>query len=127
MKRIRRPKGELVNAQLLTFAGNWGDGTIIIGSQRFKAGGRAEGHWSTSSHAAAIRNLLTTHISGGTPPFSAKVINVGVRLPILLDMLYHESDLAVEALPTRRALPIVFGLMHCWAFRASRRWHPGSG
>ena len=120
--------GELVNAQLRQpFAANWGDGTTSSSDgQRFKAGGRAEstGHINPKYGSDPGRTLYT-HISDQYAPFSAKVINVGVRdsTYVLDGLLYHESDLAVEEHYTDTAgfTDHVFALMHLLGFRFAPR------
>ncbi|MBN8758468.1 Tn3 family transposase [Variovorax sp. SCN45] len=120
--------GELVNAQLRQpFAGNWGDGTTSSSDgQRFKAGGRAEstGHINPK-YGSDPGRMFYTHISDQYAPFSAKVVNVGVRdsTYVLDGLLYHESDLAVEEHYTDTAgfTDHVFGLMHLLGFRFAPR------
>ena len=115
---------ELVNAQLgQPFAGSWGDGTTSSSDgQRFKAGGRAEstGHINPK-YGSDPGRMFYTHISDQYAPFSAKVVNVGVRdsTYVLDGLLYHESDLAVEEHYTDTAgfTDHVFGLMHLLGFR----------
>ena len=119
---------ELVNAQLgQPFAGNWGDGTTSSSDgQRFKAGGRAEstGHINPK-YGSDPGRMFYTHISDQYAPFSAKVVNVGVRdsTYVLDGLLYHESDLAVEEHYTDTAgfTDHVFGLMHLLGFRFAPR------
>ncbi|MBA3014368.1 MAG: Tn3 family transposase [Proteobacteria bacterium] len=120
--------GELVNAQLRnTFAANWGDGTTSSSDgQRFKAGGKAEstGHINPK-YGAEPGRLFYTHISDQYAPFSAKVVNVGVRdsTYVLDGLLYHESDLRIEEHYTDTAgfTDHVFGLMHLLDFRFAPR------
>jgi len=120
--------GELVNAQLRQpFAGNWGDGTASSSDgQRFKAGGRAEstGHINPK-YGSDPGRMFYTHISDQYAPFSARVVNVGVRdsTYVLDGLLYHESDLAVEEHYTDTAgfTDHVFGLMHLLGFRFAPR------
>ena len=120
--------GELVNAQLCQpFAGNWGDGTTSSSDgQRFKAGGRAEstGHINPKYGSDPGRTFYT-HISDQYAPFSAKVVNVGLRdsTYVLDGLLHHESDLAVEEHYTDTAgfTDHVFGLMHLLGFRFAPR------
>jgi TnpA family transposase len=119
---------ELVNAQLgQPFAGNWGDGTTSSSDgQRFKAGGRAEstGHINPK-YGSDPGRMFYTHISDQYAPFSAKVVNVGVRdsTYVLDGLLHHESDLAVEEHYTDTAgfTDHVFGLMHLLGFRFAPR------
>ena len=119
---------ELVNAQLgQPFAGSWGDGTTSSSDgQRFKAGGRAEstGHINPK-YGSDPGRMFYTHISDQYAPFSAKVVNVGVRdsTYVLDGLLYHESDLAVEEHYTDTAgfTDHVFGLMHLLGFRFAPR------
>ncbi|MHB1180412.1 MAG: Tn3 family transposase [Sulfuricella sp.] len=120
--------GELVNAQFLQpFAGNWGDGTTSSSDgQRFKVGGKAEstGHINPK-YGAEPGRLFYTHISDQYAPFSAKVVNVGVRdsTYVLDGLLYHESDLRIEEHYTDTAgfTDHVFALMHLLGFRFAPR------
>ena len=92
---------ERVNAQFRQpFAENWGDGTTSSSDgQRFKAGGKAEstGHIHPK-YGGEPGRMFYTHISDQYAPFSAKVVNVGVRdsTYVLDGLLYHESDLRIE-------------------------------
>jgi len=69
--------------------------------------------------------MFYTHISNQYAPFSAKVVNVGVRdsTYVLDGMLYHESDLRIEEHYTDTAgfTDHVFGLMHLLGFRFAPR------
>ena len=60
-----------------------------------------------------------------TPPFSARVVNVGVRdsTYVLDGLLHHESDLRIEERYTDTAgfTDHVFGLMHLLGFRFAPR------
>jgi len=119
---------ELVNAQFRQpFAENWGDGTTSSSDgQRFKSGGKAEstGHINPKYGAEPGRTFYT-HISDQYAPFSAKVINVGVRdsTYVLDGLLYHESDLRIEEHYTDTAgfTDHVFALMHLLGFRFAPR------
>lgn len=119
---------ELVNAQFRQpFAENWGDGTTLSSDgQRFKAGSKAEstGHVNPK-YGAEPGRLFYTHVSDQYAPFSAKVINVGVRdsTYVLDGLLYHESDLRIEEHYTDTAgfTDHVFGLMHLLGFRFAPR------
>ena len=119
---------ELVNAQFRQpFAGNWGDGTTSSSDgQNFRAGGRAEstGHINPKYGSEPGRTFYT-HISDQYAPFSAKVVNVGVRdsTYVLDGLLYHESDLRIEEHYTDTAgfTDHVFGLMHLLGFRFAPR------
>lgn len=91
---------ELVNAQFRQpFAGNWGDGTTSSSDgQNFRTGSKAEstGHINPKYGSSPGRTFYT-HISDQYAPFSAKVVNVGLRDSYVLDgLLYHESDLRIE-------------------------------
>ena len=91
---------ELVNAQFRQpFAENWGDGTTSSSEgQRFKASSKAEstGHVNPK-YGADPGRLFYTHVSDQYAPFSARVVNVGVRdsAYVLDGLLYHESDLRI--------------------------------
>lgn len=119
---------ELVNAQFRQpFAENWGDGTTSSSDgQNFRAGGRAEstGHVNPKYGSEPGRTFYT-HISDQYAPFSAKVVNVGVRdsTYVLDGLLYHESDLRIEEHYTDTAgfTDHVFGLMHLLGFRFAPR------
>ena len=119
---------ELVNAQFRQpFAGNWGDGTTSSSDgQRFKAGGKAEstGHINPK-YGGEPGRIFYTHISDQYAPYSAKVVNVGVRdsTYVLDGLLYHESDLRIEEHYTDTAgfTDHVFGLMHLLGFRFAPR------
>jgi len=119
---------ELVNAQFRQpFAAWWGDGTTSSSDgQRFRAGGKAEstGHINPK-YGAEPGRLFYTHISDQYAPFSAKVVNVGVRdsTYVLDGLLYHESDLRIEEHYTDTAgfTDHVFALMHLLGFRFAPR------
>jgi len=119
---------ELVNAQFRQpFAENWGDGTTSSSDgQRFRAGSKAEstGHINPK-YGAEPGRMFYTHISDQYAPFSARVINVGVRdsTYVLDGLLYHESDLRIEEHYTDTAgfTDHVFGLMHLLGFRFAPR------
>ena len=120
--------GELVNAQFRnTFAANWGDGTTSSSDgQNFRTGSKAEstGHINPKYGSSPGRTFYT-HISDQYAPFSAKVVNVGVRdsTYVLDGLLYHESDLRIEEHYTDTAgfTDHVFGLMHLLGFRFAPR------
>ncbi len=119
---------ELVNAQFRQpFAEHWGDGTTSSSDgQRFKVGGKAEstGHINPK-YGAEPGRLFYTHISDQYAPFSAKVVNVGVRdsTYVLDGLLYHESDLRIEEHYTDTAgfTDHIFALMHLLGFRFAPR------
>jgi TnpA family transposase len=119
---------ELVNTQSRQpLAGNWGDGTTSSSDgQRFKAGGRAQstGHVNPK-YGTEPGRMFYTHISDQYSPFSAKVVNVGVRdsTYVLDGLLYHESDLRIEEhyTDTNGFTDHVFGLMHLLGFRFAPR------
>ncbi|MGY2746677.1 TnpA family transposase [Arthrobacter sp. UYCu723] len=119
---------ELVNAQFRQpLAGNWGDGTTSSSDgQRFKAGGRAQstGHVNPK-YGTDPGRMFYTHVSDQYSPFSAKVVNVGVRdsTYVLDGLLYHESDLRIEEhyTDTNGFTDHVFGLMHLLGFRFAPR------
>ena len=119
---------ELVNAQIRQpFAEHWGDGTTSSADgQRFKVGGKAEstGHINPKYGAEPGRQFYT-HVSDQYAPFSAKVINVGVRdsTDVLDGLLYHESDVRIEEHYTDTAgfTDHVFALMHLLGFRFAPR------
>lgn len=119
---------ELVNAQFKQpFAMHWGDGTTSSSDgQRFRAGGRAEstGHVNPK-YGTEPGRMFYTHISDQYSPFSAKMINVGIRdsTYVLDGLLYHESDLRIEEHYTDTAgfTDHVFGLMHLLGFRFAPR------
>ena len=119
---------ELVNAQLRhPFAARWGDGTTSSSDgHRFKVGNRAEstGHINPKYGAEPGRTFYT-HVSDQYAPFSAKVINVGVRdsTYVLDGLLYHESDLRIEEHYTDTAgfTDHVFAVMHLLGFRFAPR------
>ena len=123
-----RALAELVNAQFRQpFAKNWGDGTTSSSDgQRFKAGSKAEstGHINPKYGSDPGRTFYT-HISDQYAPFSAKVVNVGIRdsTYVLDGLLYHESDLRIEEHYTDTAgfTDHVFGLMHLLGFRFAPR------
>lgn len=115
---------KLVNAQSRQpLAGYWGDGTTSSSDgQRFKAGGRAQstGH-VTPKYGIEPGRMFYTHISDQYLPFSAKVVNVGVRdsTYVLDGLLHHDSDLRIEEhyTDTNGFTDHVFGLMHLLGFR----------
>ncbi len=119
---------ELVNAQIRQpFAEHWGNGTTSSSDgQRFKVGGKAEstGHINPKYGAEPGRQFYT-HISDQYAPFSAKVVNVGVRdsTYVLDGLLYHESDVRIEEHYTDTAgfTDHVFALMHLLGFRFAPR------
>jgi TnpA family transposase len=119
---------DLVNTQFRQpFARNWGDGTTSSSDgQRFRVGGKGEstGHINPK-YGAEPGKLFYTHISDQYAPFSAKVINVGVRdsTYVLDGLLYHESDLRIEEHYTDTAgfTDHVFALMHLLDFRFAPR------
>lgn len=119
---------ELVNAQFRQpLAGNWGDGTTSSSDgQRFKAGGRAQstGHVNPK-YGTEPGRMFYTHVSDQYSPFSAKVVNVGVRdsTYVLDGLLYHESHLRIEEhyTDTNGFTDHVFGLMHLLGFRFAPR------
>lgn len=118
----------LVNAQFnQEFAGHWGDGsTSSSDGQRFRVGGKAEstGHINPK-YGSEPGRVFYTHISDQYAPFSAKVINVGVREStyVLDGLLYHESDLRCTEHYTDTAgfTDHVFALMHLLGFRFAPR------
>jgi TnpA family transposase len=120
--------GELTNAQLKhPFALNWGDGkTSSSDGQRFRAGSKAQstGHINPK-YGSEPGRLFYTHISDQYSPFSAKLVNVGVRdsTYVLDGLLYHESDLRIEEHYTDTAgfTNHVFALMHLLGFRFAPR------
>ncbi len=91
---------ELVNAQFRQpFAENWGDGTTSSSDgQNCRTSSKAEstGHINPKYGSSPGRTFYT-HISDQYAPFSAKVVNVGVRdsTYVLDGLLYHESDLRI--------------------------------
>jgi len=119
---------ELVNAQFQQpFAANWGDGTTSSSDgQNFRTSSKAEstGHINPKYGSSPGRTFYT-HISDQYAPFSAKVVNVGVRdsTYVLDGLLYHESDLRIEEHYTDTAgfTDHVFGLMHLLGFRFAPR------
>ena len=119
---------ELTNAQLKhPFATNWGDGkTSSSDGQRFRAGSKAQstGHINPK-YGSEPGRLFYTHISDQYSPFSAKLVNVGVRdsTYVLDGLLYHESDLRIEEHYTDTAgfTDHVFALMHLLGFRFAPR------
>ena len=119
---------DLVNAQFRQpFAGNWGDGTTSSSDgQNFRTGSKAEstGHINPKYGSSPGRTFYT-HISDQYAPFSAKVVNVGLRdsTYVLDGLLYHESDLRIEEHYTDTAgfTDHVFGLMHLLGFRFAPR------
>lgn len=118
----------LVNAQgQQPLAAWWGDGsTSSSDGQRFRAGGQAErtGHVNLK-YGTEPGRMFYTHLSDQYAPFSAKVVNVGVRdsTYVLDGLLYHESDLRIEEHYTDTAgfTDHVFGLMHLLGFRFAPR------
>ncbi len=86
---------DLVNSQFRhPFAGHWGDGTTSTSDgQNFRTGSKAEstGHINPKYGSSPGRTVYT-HISDQYAPFSAKVINVGLRdsTYVLDGLLYHE-------------------------------------
>ncbi|MDD3596291.1 Tn3 family transposase [Sulfuricurvum sp.] len=120
--------GELTNAQLKhPFALNWGDGkTSSSDGQRFRAGNKAQstGHINPK-YGSEPGRLFYTHISDQYSPFSARLVNVGVRdsTYVLDGLLYHESDLRIEEHYTDTAgfTDHVFALMHLLGFRFAPR------
>lgn len=119
---------ELVNAQFYQpFAKNWGDGcTSSSDGQHFKASGKAEntGHINPK-YGHEPGRMFYTHVSDQYAPFSAKVINVGIRdsTYVLDGLLYHESDLRIDEHYTDTAgfTDHVFALMHLLGFRFAPR------
>ena len=119
---------ELVNAQFRQpFAENWGAGvTSSSDGQRFQVGGKAEstGHINPK-YGAEPGRLFYTHISDQYAPFSAKVVNVGIRdsTYVLDGLLYHESDLRIEEHYTDTAgfTDHVFAMMHLLGYRFAPR------
>lgn len=69
--------------------------------------------------------MFYTHVSDQYSPFSAKVVNVGVRdsTYVLDGLLYHESDLRIEEhyTDTNGFTDHVFGLTHLLGFRFAPR------
>jgi len=105
----------------------WGDGsTSSSDGQRLRAGGQAErtGHVNLK-YGTEPGRMFYTHLSDQYAPFSAKVVNVGVRdsTYVLDGLLYHESDLRIEEHYTDTAgfTDHVFGLMHLLGFRFAPR------
>ena len=82
----------------------------------FRTGSKAEstGHINPKYGSSPGRTFYT-HISDQYAPFSAKVVNVGLRdsTYVLDGLLYHESDLRIEEHYTDTAgfTDHVFGLM----------------
>lgn len=119
---------KLVNAQFHhPFAGHWGDGTTSSSDgQNFRTSSKAEsiGHINPKYGSSPGRTFYT-HISDQYAPFSAKVVNVGLRdsTYVLDGLLYHESDLRIEEHYTDTAgfTDHVFGLMHLLGFRFAPR------
>jgi TnpA family transposase len=119
---------QLVNTQFnQKFAGNWGDGsTSSSDGQRFRVGGKAEstGHINPK-YGSEPGRVFYTHISDQYAPFSAKVINVGVREStyVLDGLLYHESDLRCTEHYTDTAgfTDHVFALMSLLGYRFAPR------
>ncbi len=120
--------GELTDAQLKhPFAVNWGNGTTSSSDgQRFRAGSKAQstGHINPK-YGSEPGRLFYTHVSDQYSPFSAKLVNVGVRdsTYVLDGLLYHESDLRIEEHYTDTAgfTDHVFALMHLLGFRFAPR------
>ena len=118
----------LVNAQFRQpFADHWGDGTTSSSDgQNFRVGSKAQstGHVNPKYGSEPGRTFYT-HISDQYAPFSAKVVNVGVRdsTYVLDGLLYHESDLRIEEHYTDTAgfTDHVFGLMPFVGFRFAPR------
>ena len=119
---------DLVNPQFRhPFASHWGDGTTSSSDgQNFRTGSKAEstGHVNPKYGSSPGRTVYT-HVSDQYAPFSAKVINVGLRdsTYVLDGLLYHESDLRIEEHYTDTAgfTDHVFGLMHFLGFRFAPR------
>ncbi len=94
--------------------------------QNFRTGSKAEstGHINPKYGSSPGRTFYT-HISDQYAPFSAKVVNVGIRdsTYVLDGLLYHESDLRIEEHYTDTAgfTDHVFGLMHLLGFRFAPR------
>jgi TnpA family transposase len=110
---------ELVNAQFRQpFAVSWGDSTTSSSDgQNFKAGGRGQfGGQVNLKYGQEPGVQFYTHISDQYAPFPTKVINatVGDATHVLDGLLYHESDLRIEAHYTDTAgfTDHVFALMH---------------
>jgi TnpA family transposase len=119
---------ELTNAQLKhPFAANWGDGTTSSSDgQRFRVGGISQGKGQVNpKYGSEPGRQFYTHISDQYSPFSAKIINVGVRdaTYVLDGLLYHESDLRIEEHYTDTAgfTDQVFGMMHLLGFKLAPR------
>jgi len=118
----------LTNAQLKhPFAANWGDGTTSSSdAQRFRVGGGSQGTGQVNpKYGSDPGRQFYTHISDQYSPFSARVINVGVRdaTYVLDGLLYHESDLRIEEHYTDTAgfTDQVFGMMHLLGFKLAPR------
>lgn len=119
---------DLVYAQFRhPFASHWGDGTTPSSDgQNFRTGSKAEstGHINLKYGSSPGRTVYT-HVSDQYAPFSAKVINVGLRdsTYVLDGLLHHESDLRIEEHYTDTAgfTDHVFGLMHFLGFRFASR------
>jgi TnpA family transposase len=105
----------------------WGDGTTASSDgQHFKAGGRGQfaGHVNPK-YGSEPGVQCYTHISDHYAPFHTKVINATVRdaTHVLDGLLYHESDVRIEAHDTDTAgfTDHVFALMHLLGFRFAPR------
>lgn len=84
-------------------------------------------------HVMSIRSMVSgepsalfyTHVSDQYAPFDTKVVNVGVRdaTYVFDGLLYHESDLRIEAHYTDTAgfTDHVFAMMHLLGFRFAPR------
>jgi TnpA family transposase len=123
-----RALAELVNAQFQQpFSWHWGDGTTSSSDgQNFRTGSKANstGHINPK-YGSSPGKTFYTHVSDQYAPFSAKVVNVGVRdsTYVLDGLLYHESDLRIEEHYTDTAgfTDHVFALMHMLGFRFAPR------
>ena len=77
-----------------------GGTTSSSDGQNFRAGDRAEstGHINPKYGSEPGRTFYT-HISDQYAPFSAKVVNVGLRdsTYVLDGLRYHESDLRIDS------------------------------
>ncbi|MGK6656190.1 Tn3 family transposase [Klebsiella pneumoniae] len=128
IRRRRWPRaGENAHGFGNAFAASWGDGTTSSSDgQNFRTGSKAEstGHINPKYGSSPGRTFYT-HISDQYAPFSAKVVNVGIRdsTYVLDGLLYHESDLRIEEHYTDTAgfTDHVFGLMHLLGFRFAPR------
>jgi len=121
---------ELVNAQFRQpFAGYWGDGTASSSDSASELAARPRARANINpKYGAEPGRLFYTHISDQYAPYSAKVINVGVRdsTYVLDGLLYHESDLRIEEHYTDTAgfTDHVFALTHLLGFRFAPRCRP---